>query len=119
MNKELYTLACCTTAAYRPHSVSPPVDWETGKSLMAQTEIRRRQAIEKVLFFGDAVTAKAAESWCDAIVALCTYVSKRPDRWDDWSYLVDQVTEARDCFYTSARVDVAMQSLDQGRLPVP
>jgi gas vesicle protein len=116
VNKELYTLACCTTAVYRPYSVSPHIDWETGEALMAQAEMRRRQALEKVLFFGDAVTAEAAEAWCDAIVGLRTYVSERPDRWDDWSSLADRVTEARDRFYDSARADVVMHGLERGRL---
>ncbi|MFB4262116.1 hypothetical protein [Nonomuraea sp. GTA35] len=116
VNKELYTLACCTTAMHRPYSASPHIDWETGEALMAQAEMRRRQALEKVLFFGDAATAQAADAWCDAIVALRTYVSERPDRWDDWSSLVDGVTEARDRFYEAARADVAMHRLERGRL---
>jgi hypothetical protein len=101
--QESFYLLCRITAPYRSESRSPHLDWDTGLALIAQVELERTRALEKVLVFGDHATADAALAWCDAVIDLGVYARSRPHSWDEWRPHLGRIDQAKGSVYAAAR----------------
>ena len=90
------------------HNLAEPINREAGLEIIAQAELRRADAWEKMLLLADQSTAQTALRWRDMVRIEAEFVRSRPNdvESDDWTATVRNVNEARDRFYEAARKSV-------------
>ncbi|MER6786950.1 hypothetical protein ABT330_20425 [Streptomyces sp. NPDC000658] len=83
-----------------------PLDLETGRTQLAENEVRRAAEWESVLLIGDAETIGAARKWHEAVWNVELYARGLKDEHAGWTRAVQQVSRSRDAFYALARRDL-------------